>query len=53
MSTSTAENVKDYRVLVSFYAVRDGKGSNELVHKKKFCEPVSGTQSFSKVVIKT
>ena len=39
---------------MSFYAVReDSKASNEPVHKEKFCVPVSGTQNFSKVVMKT
>ena len=53
-TTQIAETVKFVRVLVSFYAVReDSKASNEPVHKEKFCVPVSGTQNFSKVVMKT
>ena len=53
-STQTAKRVKLVRVLVSIYAVRgDGKASNEPAHKEKFCVPVSGTQNFYKVVIKT
>ena len=43
----TAETVKDVRVLVSFYAAwGDVNVSNDPVHKKKFCVPVSGTQIF-------
>ena len=57
MSTKTtqkAETVKDVRVLVSFYAAgEDGNVSDEPVHKERFCVPVSGTQHFSKVYIKT
>ena len=54
MSTQTAEKIKDYRVLVSFYAAReDGNVRNEPVHKEKFCVLVGGTQNFSKFVIKT
>ena len=44
---STAETVKDVRVLVSFYvAWGDVNVNNDPVHKEKFCVPVSGTQIF-------
>jgi len=42
MSSQTAEMIRDVRVLVSFYAVReDGSVSNEPLYKEKVCVPLS------------